>query len=65
MPFVSGSARRFFEFRGRGRELFRNERCAQDSAYVRRMIIAIVGRSCALSFRDLVIFFFFFFLICD
>ena len=40
---------------------FRNERCARDSVHVRRMIIAIVGRPCALSFRDLVPFFFLFF----
>ena len=46
-PFVSGSARRFFEF------------CARDSTRARRTIIAIVGRPCVLSFRDLVLFFFF------
>ena len=40
---------------------FRNERCARDSARVRTIIIAIVGRPRAISFRDLVFFFSFFF----
>ena len=44
---------------------FRNERCARDSARVRTIIIAIVGRPRAISFRDLVFFFFFFFFIYD
>ena len=45
----------------RSRNRFRNERCARDSAHVRGIIIAIVDRPCAFSFRDLVYFFYFFY----
>ena len=52
---------RFFEFRGRGREMGETNveleilpKCGQWS-------VMTIGRPCALSFRDLVYFFFFFF----
>ena len=60
MPFVSGFARRFFEFRGRGREVDFETNVALEILRMReqRSLRSLVVH--ALSFRDLVLFFSFF-----
>ena len=62
MPFVSGFPRRFFEFRGRGRELNFETNVELEilHAYDGRSLRSLIN-SRALSFRDLDFFFSFFF----
>ena len=52
---------RFFEFRGRGREMGETNVELEILPMCGQWSVMAIGRSCALSFRDLVYFFFFFF----